>query len=72
MSEEKDLEILVVASKIKKYIKDHSDLKTSDAVMEALTKIVQQECERAIQRAKQDNRKTVLDRDFSNLMKVNV
>lgn len=70
MSEE--IEVLVVASKIKKYIKEKADLKTSDAVMEELTKIIQRECDKAIERAKQDSRKTVLDRDFSDRMKVNV
>jgi len=58
-------EVLVVASKIKKMIKDKAGMSTSAAVMEALTKVVEQECERAIERAKADKRKTVMDRDFS-------
>ena len=57
-------EVLVVASKIKKMIKDRSGMATSGSVMEALTKIIEQECDRAIEKAKSDKRKTVMDRDF--------
>ena len=55
---------LVVASKIKKRIKDKSGLNTSAAVMERLSEFVAQECDKAIASAQRDNRKTVLDRDF--------
>jgi histone H3/H4 len=58
-------EVLVVASKVKKLIKDKGDMNTSGAVMEVLTKIVERECARAIENAKNDKRKTVMDRDFS-------
>lgn len=58
-------EVLVVASKIKKFIKDKGDMNTSGAVMEVLTKIIEKECQKAIESAKQDKRKTVMDRDFS-------
>jgi len=57
-------EVLVVASKIKKYIKDQSGMSTSSTVMEALTKKVQSACDEAIEAAKRDKRKTVMDRDF--------
>jgi histone H3/H4 len=57
-------EVLVVASKIKKYIKDKSGMNTSASVMEALTKVIEQECEKAIAAAQGDKRKTVMDRDF--------
>lgn len=72
MSEEAGPEVLVVASKVKKYIKEKSDLNTSASVMDELTKIVKRECDKAIERARQDHRKTVMDRDFSDRMKVNV
>lgn len=65
-------DVLVVASKVKKYIKEKSAMNTSAAVMDELTKIVMRECDKAIERAKQDHRKTVMDRDFSDRMKVNV
>lgn len=57
-------EILVVASKVKGFIKKNSEMNTSAAVMEALTKIVERECLKAIENAKNDKRKTVMDRDF--------
>lgn len=58
-------EILVVASKVKKFIKDNSEMNTSGAVMEKLSQIIEQECLKAIEAAKADKRKTVKDRDFS-------
>ena len=58
-------EVLVVASKVKKFIKDNSEMNTAANVMEALTKVVERECMKAIDSAKSDKRKTVKDRDFS-------
>ncbi len=58
------MEILVVISKIKKKIKEDSGMNTSSSAMESLTKIVERECEKAINNAKSDGRKTVMDRDF--------
>jgi histone H3/H4 len=55
---------LVVASKIKAFIKKNSEMSTSANVMDVLTKIVERECLKAIENAKQDKRKTVMDRDF--------
>jgi histone H3/H4 len=63
-TEENSAPVLVVASKVKKLIKDKSGMNTSSAVMEALTKVVERECQRAIERAQADKRKTVMDRDF--------
>ncbi len=57
-------EVLVVASKVKKLIKDKAGMNTSASVMEALTKIIERECLRAIEKAGADKRKTVMDRDF--------
>lgn len=57
-------ETLVVVSKIKKFIKEKADLSTSSSVIEALSRIVEKECLKAAQKAKEANRKTVLDRDF--------
>lgn len=58
------MEILVVVSKVKKKIKEKSGMNTSANAMEALTRIVEKECEKAIQNAQADSRKTVMDRDF--------
>jgi histone H3/H4 len=56
--------VLVVASKVKKLIKDKSGMNTAATVMEALTKVVERECQKAIAKAQADKRKTVMDRDF--------
>ncbi len=55
---------LVVVSKVKAFIKKNAELSTSATVMDVLTKIVERECLKAIENAKRDNRKTVMDRDF--------
>ncbi len=57
-------QILVVAAKVKKLIKEAGDLNTSAQVMEQLTVRVQKICLDAIQNAVNDKRKTVMDRDF--------
>jgi hypothetical protein len=56
-------DVLVVVSKVKKYIRDRSGLNTSDAVAEALGAHVRKVCDDAIRNAVRDGRKTVLDRD---------
>ena len=56
-------EVLVVASKVKKYIKEKSGMATSANVMEKLTQIIQDECNKAIDAAQGDKRKTVMDSD---------
>ncbi len=57
-------EVLVVASKIKNYIRGKSQMNTSAAVMEKLSAKVAELCDKAIESAKSDGRKTVMDRDF--------
>jgi histone H3/H4 len=58
-------EILVVASKVKKLIKDEATLSTSSQAIDQLTVRVQAICNKAIENAKSDKRKTVMDRDFA-------
>jgi len=60
-----DKEVLVVASKIKAYIKDKGDMKTSANVLDVLSDRLRSLCDQAIESARSDGRKTVLDRDFS-------
>ena len=60
-----DIEALVVASKVKKMIKDESGLSTSAQAIQQLTVRVQTICLKAIENAKADKRKTIMDRDFS-------
>lgn len=57
-------EVLIVASKLKKYIRARSGMNTSDSVMEILSARVRSLCDDAIVRAHEDGRKTVMDRDF--------
>ncbi len=56
-------ETLVVASKVKAYIKAKSGLKCSASVIDALSKRVGELCDAAIENAKGDKRKTVQDKD---------
>lgn len=64
MNEEKT-DVLVVASKLKKYIKDKSGLSTSANVLNVLSERIRGFCDQAIVNAKNDGRKTVMDRDFT-------
>lgn len=67
---EAEREILVVVSKLKAYIKARSGFNTSDSVSEALSDHLRRLCDRAIENAGADSRKTVLDRDFKPLFKL--
>jgi histone H3/H4 len=57
-------EVLVVASKIKNYIRAQSGMNTSAAVMDKLSSRIRELCDQAINSAKSEGRKTVMDRDF--------
>lgn len=57
-------EILVVVSKVKKYIADRADMNTSQSVMSLLSDRLRDLCDAAIEEARKDGRKTVMDRDF--------
>jgi hypothetical protein len=57
-------DILIVASKLKAYVRARSGMNTSDGVMRELSDRVRALCDAAIRRAREDGRKTVLDRDF--------
>ena len=59
-----DKEILIVASKLKAYIKEKSDMNTSGEVMDTLSDRVRNLCDDAIIHARQEGRKTVMSRDF--------
>ena len=56
-------EMLIVISKMKKYIKERSGMNCSDAVGEVLSEHVRALCDDSIRAAARDERKTVLDRD---------
>lgn len=60
-----DGEVLVVASKLKNFIRATSGgFNTSGAVPAKLSEIIRHLCTQAIENAKKDGRKTVMDRDF--------
>ena len=56
-------DVLIVVSKLKKYIRDRSGMNCSDAVADMLGDHVRSVCDEAIRTAARDGRKTVLDRD---------
>lgn len=56
-------DMLIVVSKLKKYIRDRSGMNTSDAVADMLGDHVRSVADEAIRAAARDGRKTVLDRD---------
>lgn len=57
-------EILVVVSKLKDYIRARSEMSTSADVMDFLSDKLRRLCDDAIDRARADGRKTVMERDF--------
>jgi len=59
-----DKEVLVVVSKLKKYVKDKAGLNTSGNVAEKLSEKIRVLTDEAIENAKRDGRKTIMDRDF--------
>lgn len=63
-SEEQD-EVLVVVSKLKNYIRAASGMNTSGSVGPALSQMIRKVCDKAIENARTDGRKTVMDRDIN-------
>jgi histone H3/H4 len=57
-------DVLVVTSKVKKYIKEKGDCNTSSETIDILSKAVERLCEKGIEHAKNDGRKTVMARDI--------
>ena len=57
-------EVLVVTSKVKKYIKETGGCNTSSETIEVLSKAVERLCQKGLDSAKSDGRKTVMARDI--------
>ena len=57
-------EVLIVASRLKDFVKSESGFNTSERVLGPLSEIVREVCRRAIENARADGRKTLLDRDI--------
>jgi len=56
-------EVLIVASRLKEYVRARSGYNTSDRVLKPLSDIVRRVCDEAIRNAQREGRRTVLDRD---------
>jgi len=65
---EVDDDVLVVVSKLKRYIRERSEMNTSDTVVSPLSDHLRALCNEAIRNAARDGRKTVMDRDFIPLL----
>lgn len=57
-------EVLVVASKLKAYIREKSGMNVAANVLDRVSDQIRTLCDQAIAHAKADGRKTVMDRDF--------
>ncbi|MEK6554033.1 MAG: histone-like protein [Bdellovibrionota bacterium] len=57
-------DVLVVTSKVKKFIKENGGCNTSAETVDILSKAVEQLCRKGIEAAKADGRKTVMARDI--------
>ena len=62
-----DSDTLVVVSKIKKYVKDSAGMNTSGNVPPVLSAYVRRLVDRAVEHARGEGRKTIMDRDFTGL-----
>ena len=56
--------VLIVASRLKEYIRARSDFSTADGVLDPLSAIVRRVCDQAIRSARAEGRRTVLERDI--------
>lgn len=65
---EADDDVLVVVSKLKRYVRERSEMNTSDTVVAPLSDHLRALCNEAIRNAARDGRKTVMDRDFLPLI----
>jgi len=57
-------EVLVIASRLKAYVRARSGMNTSDVVLDVLSDKLRALCDEAVRRARLAGRQTVLDRDF--------
>jgi histone H3/H4 len=57
-------EVLVVVSKLKNYVRSAAGMNTAGNVAPKVSDLLKKMCDRAIDKARNDGRKTVMDRDF--------
>ena len=55
---------LIVTSKVKKFIKEKGGFNTSAETIDVLSRAVERLCQKGVDSAKSDGRKTVMDRDI--------
>jgi histone H3/H4 len=60
-------EVLVIVSKLKNYIREKSQMNTAGTVADALSDRLRMLCDQAIESARKDGRKTVMDRDIPSV-----
>lgn len=63
-NESSPTDVLVVASKLKAYVRERAGFNTSDRVMLVLSDALRKLCDQAIQSARRSGRDTVVDRDL--------
>ena len=63
-SDEVPQEVLIIASRLKDFVRAISGFNTSDRALEPLSEIVREAVGEAVRNARAKGRKTVLDRDF--------
>ena len=63
------IDVLVVVSKLKKYVKAKSDMNTSETAIPVLSQELRRICDRAIRIAGESGRKTIMDRDIRDALK---
>ncbi len=59
--------VLIVASRLKAYIRETSGFNTSERVLDPLSEHIRRICDRAVENASREGRKTVLDRDIPDI-----
>jgi len=57
-------DVLIVASRLKDYVRRRSGMNTSDRVLQPLSDIIRRVCDEAVDNARAEGRKTLLDRDI--------
>lgn len=58
---------LVIASKVKKHLKEAHGMRSSEDTLDALSELIKTACAHAVQQAKADKRKTVQGKDFAGV-----
>jgi hypothetical protein len=57
-------EVLIVASRLKDYVRARAGFNTSERALDPLSDIIRLVCDQAIENARRDGRRTILDRDI--------